>query len=144
MKKYYRKNKNGFSLLESVISILLISIIMTAVLSTILYTNSITKKAEIKMYAINEIDNIVTCFKAEDYTYYEMDDEMDDEMDGFFNNQELKFSNDYDLINSTEYFYKIVLVIEIADEIRSIRATAYNSEDKQIYQMENPYVLGGS
>lgn len=136
MKKYYRKNKNGFSLLESVISILLISIIMTAVLSTILYTNSITKKAEIKMYAINEIDNIVTCFKAEDYTYYEMD--------GFFNNQELKFSNDYDLINSTEYFYKIVLVIEIDDEIRSIRATAYNSEDKQIYQMENPYVLGGS
>ena len=80
MKKYYRKNKNGFSLLESVISILLISIIMTAVLSTILYTNSITKKAEIKMYAINEIDNIVTCFKAEDYTYYEMD--------GFVNNQE--------------------------------------------------------
>lgn len=136
MKKYYRKNKNGFSLLESVISILLISIIMTAVLSTILYTNSITKKAEIKMYAINEIDNIVTCFKAEDYTYYEMD--------GFFNNQELKFSNDYDLINSTEYFYKIVLVIEIDDGIRSIRATAYNSEDKQIYQMENPYVLGGS
>ena len=141
MKKYYRKNKNGFSLLESVISILLISIIMTAVLSTILYTNSITKKAEIKMYAINEIDNIVTCFKAEDYTYYEMDDEMD----GFFNNQELKFSNDYDLINSTEYFYKIVLnVIEIDGGIRSIRATAYNSEDKQIYQMENPYVLGGS
>ncbi|OQA66725.1 MAG: hypothetical protein BWY36_00856 [Candidatus Diapherotrites archaeon ADurb.Bin253] len=136
MKKYYRKNKNGFSLLESVISILLISIIMTAVLSTILYTNSITKKAEIKMYAINEIDNIVTCFKAEDYTYYEMD--------GFVNNQELKFSNDYDLINSTEYFYKIVLVIEIDDGIRSIRATAYNSEDKQIYQMENPYVLGGS
>ena len=137
MKKYYRKNKNGFSLLESVISILLISIIMTAVLSTILYTNSITKKAEIKMYAINEIDNIVTCFKAEDYTYYEMD--------RFFNNQELKFSNDYDLINSTEYFYKIVLnVIEIDGGIRSIRATAYNSEDKQIYQMENPYVLGGS
>ncbi|MDD2681712.1 MAG: prepilin-type N-terminal cleavage/methylation domain-containing protein [Bacilli bacterium] len=137
MKKYYRKNKNGFSLLESVISILLISIIMTAVLSTILYTNSITKKAEIKMYAINEIDNIVTCFKAEDYTYYEMD--------GFVNNQELKFSNDYDLINSTEYFYKIVLnVIEIDGGIRSIRATAYNSEDKQIYQMENPYVLGGS
>lgn len=136
MKKYYRKNKNGFSLLESVISILLISIIMTAVLSTILYTNSITKKAEIKMYAINEIDNILTCFKAEDYTYYEMD--------GFVNNQELKFSNDYDLINSTEYFYKIVLVIEIDDGIRSIRATAYNSEDKQIYQMENPYVLGGS
>ena len=141
MKKYYRKNKNGFSLLESVISILLISIIMTAVLSTILYTNSITKKAEIKMYAINEIDNIVTCFKAEDYTYYEMDGEMD----GFVNNQELKFSNDYDLINSTEYFYKIVLnVIEIDGGIRSIRATAYNSEDKQIYQMENPYVLGGS
>ena len=136
MKKYYRKNKNGFSLLESVISILLISIIMTAVLSTILYTNSITKKAEIKMYAINEIDNIVTCFKAEDYTYYEME--------GFVNNQELKFSNDYDLINSTEYFYKIVLVIEIDGGIRSIRATAYNSEDKQIYQMENPYVLGGS
>ena len=137
MKKYYRKNKNGFSLLESVISILLISIIMTAVLSTILYTNSITKKAEIKMYAINEIDNIVTCFKAEDYTYYEMN--------GFDNNQELKFSNDYDLINSTEYFYKIVLnVIEIPGGIRSIRATAYNSEDKQIYQMENPYVLGGS
>ncbi|MDD2259048.1 MAG: prepilin-type N-terminal cleavage/methylation domain-containing protein [Bacilli bacterium] len=137
MKKYYRKNKNGFSLLESVISILLISIIMTAVLSTILYTNSITKKAEIKMYAINEIDNIVTCFKAEDYTYYEMD--------GFVNNQELKFSNDYDLVNSTEYFYKIVLnVIEIDGGIRSIRATAYNSEDKQIYQMENPYVLGGS
>ena len=136
MKKYYRKNKNGFSLLESVISILLISIIMTAVLSTILYTNSITKKAEIKMYAINEIDNIVTCFKAEDYTYYEMD--------GFVNNQELKFSNDYDLINSTEYFYKIVLVIEIDGGKRSIRATAYNSEDKQIYQMENPYVLGGS
>ena len=137
MKKYYRKNKNGFSLLESVISILLISIIMTAVLSTILYTNSITKKAEIKMYAINEIDNIVTCFKAEDYTYYEME--------GFVNNQELKFSNDYDLINSTEYFYKIVLnVIEIDGGKRSIRATAYNSEDKQIYQMENPYVLGGS
>lgn len=137
MKKYYRKNKNGFSLLESVISILLISIIMTAVLSTILYTNSITKKAEIKMYAINEIDNIVTCFKAEDYTYYEMY--------RFFNNQELKFSNDYDLINSTEYFYKIVLnVKEMDGGIRSIRATAYNSEDKQIYQMENPYVLGGS
>jgi hypothetical protein len=88
------------------------------------------------MYAINEIDNIVTCFKAEDYTYYEMD--------GFDNNQELKFSNDYDLINSTEYFYKIVLVIEIDGGKRSIRATAYNSEDKQIYQMENPYVLGGS
>ena len=143
MKKYYRKNKNGFSLLESVISILLISIIMTAVLSTILYTNSITKKAEIKMYAINEIDNIVTCFKAEDYTYYEITKEA------FYKLQELKFSNDYDLIdydliNSTEYFYKIVLVIEIEDEIRSIRATAYNSEDKQIYQMENPYVLGGS
>lgn len=138
MKKYYRKNKNGFSLLESVISILLISIIMTAVLSTILYTNSITKKAEIKMYAINEIDNILTCFKAEDYTYYEMGKEA------FYKLQELKFSNDYDLINSTEYFYKIVLVIEIDDGIRSIRATAYNSEDKQIYQMENPYVLGGS
>lgn len=136
MKKDKKKFNKGFSLLEAVISILLVTIIMTAVLSTILYTNSITKKAEIKMYAINEIDNIVTCFKAEDYTYYEMK--------GFDNNQELKFSNDYDLINSTEYFYKIVLVIEIDDEIRSIRATAYNSEDKQIYQMENPYVLGGS
>lgn len=136
MKKDYRKNINGFSLLESVISILLISIIMTAVLSTILYTNSVTKKAEIKMYAINEIDNIITCFKAEDYTYYEMGE--------FVNNQELKFSNDFKLINSTDYFYRIILNVEIDGGIRSIRATAYNHEDKQIYQMENPYVLGGS
>lgn len=130
MKKVFRKNNKGFSLLESVISILLVSIIMTAVLSTVLYTNSVTKKAEVKMYAINEIDNIIACYKTDNYSYYGMKQ--------FDKNQELKFTKDFELIDSEYYFYKIVLNVGVS----SINATAYNKEDKIIYQMDDPYVLG--
>jgi len=132
MKKDKKKFNKGFSLLEAVISILLVTIIMTAVLSTIMYTNQATKNAEKKMFAINEIDNIITCYKANDYTYYGLSE--------FENNQELKFNKDFELYDSSDYYYKIVLYIGI----KTISATAYDNNGKKIYQMENPYVLGGS
>ncbi len=132
MKKDKKKFNKGFSLLEAVISILLVTIIMTAVLSTIMYTNQATKNAEKKMFAINEIDNIITCYKAKDYSYYGFSK--------FENNQELKFNKDFELCDSSNYYYKIVLYIGI----KTISATAYDNNGKKIYQMENPYVLGGS
>lgn len=126
--------------MESVIAILLVGIIMTAVLSTVLYTNSITKKAETKLYAINEIDNIITCFQVKDYTYYDMTVE---EFEGL---EELKFNKEFELFNSENYYYKIIVSFGTKEinllEYSTISANAYSKDGKIIYSMANPYVRG--
>ena len=61
MKKSNKKQKNAFSLLETVIAMALIAMIFSMSVSTVLMSSSVNRKTENTNFFVGEISNLLEC-----------------------------------------------------------------------------------
>ena len=64
MKKSNKKQRNAFSLLETVIAMALIAMIFSMSVSTVLMSSSVSRKTENTNFFVGEISNLLECYKV--------------------------------------------------------------------------------
>jgi len=130
------KKRRGFSIVEVVISLLLIAIMAAGVFSTISVSINLKRKNTIRASALREIENVAKCLSSNNINNaLEFYAERPVEEEG--NAYTLYYNADGDIINmvsdDTPYDFKITAALE-NEKVNKFTANFYNGD--LIYEWE--------